>query len=94
MPDTKVLSRRHALGLLGLTAAAYLTPTAMTISDAEAQGYPRRTRRRTFRAFRTRRRTRLFRTRRRTRPFRTDTRRRFFRRERTRTRIRARTRRY
>ncbi len=63
------LSRRRALSILGLAAAvAYTVPTALTISEAQAQ--PRRTfRRRTNRGFFFRRRTdrRFFGIRRRTR---------------------------
>jgi hypothetical protein len=41
------LSRRRALRTLGLAAAAaYAVPTALTISNAEAQVYRRRTERR------------------------------------------------
>ena len=75
-PADRGLSRRRALRVLGLAAAAaYLAPVALTISEAEAQ--PRTRRRTDRRRPRTDRRTRRRRTdrRRRDRRRRTDRRR-------------------
>jgi hypothetical protein len=45
--ESKMMSRRQALSMLGLAAAAgYAVPTILTVSDAEAGGMVRRTRRR------------------------------------------------
>ena len=75
--QSKVLSRRQALSLLGLAGAtAYAIPTVLTVSDANAWVRSRRVR--THRRFAFRERTRRFRTHRRfvfrerTRRFRTD----------------------
>jgi hypothetical protein len=46
-PAPKQMSRRQALSMLGLAAAtAYVVPTVLTVSDAEAGGMHRSRRRR------------------------------------------------